>query len=69
MKTIKSRIEEIRIRAKQIEAVETVVAEIKHNMSDWMVEAMQEDPKSKFGCMVHFNKEQYDALMSILNQI
>lgn len=67
MKTIK--INEFKVNSKQMQAISKVAEEVKQSFSGWMGEAMEESPESIFGCMVHFNKEQYDALISILNQL
>lgn len=65
----KIQINEFKINSKQMEVISNIANEVKQSFSGWMGEAMEESPESKFGCMVHFNKEQFDALISILNKL
>ena len=67
MKTIK--INEFKVNSKQMQAISKVAEEVKQSFNGWLGETMEDSPESTFGCMVHFNKEQFDALVSILNQI
>lgn len=65
----KIQINEFKVNAQQMQVINQIAEEVKKSFIGWIAESMEEMPEEKFGCMVHFNKAQYDALMSIVSNL
>lgn len=48
--------------------LESIKNELNQFKKSWMYEELTENPENKMGLMIHFTKEQFDELLTILNK-
>lgn len=65
----KIQINEFKVNAQQMQVINQIAERAKTTCGGWMQQEWEKQPDLVFGVGIYLNKAQYDALMSILNQM